>query len=133
VDTDPEVVLLQKELETERMRLAAVGVVACADTPESAASARQMHPDYRSAALGDVERRVDECIALRAERDALLRWKEEQLEANRQWGAVEEFVRQHSDTLLGRYLWEEALRLLRERDLYRMQLISHNLTPMPLP
>lgn len=57
---------LRATLETERMRLVACGVVASADTPESAATARDMHPDYRSAALDDVIRRVDECITLRA-------------------------------------------------------------------
>ena len=62
---------LEKELETERMRLAACGVVAMADTPESAERARAMHPDYRSASCDDVARRVDECIKLRAELIAL--------------------------------------------------------------
>ena len=56
---------LKAELEKERMRLAAVGVVAMADTPESAAKARDMLSEYRSASLSDVERRVDECISLR--------------------------------------------------------------------
>ena len=31
-----------------------------------------MHPDYRSASCDDVARRVDECMRLRAERDALI-------------------------------------------------------------
>lgn len=53
------------ELERERMRLVACGVVAMADTPESAAKARDMHQDYRSASCDAVARRVDECIALR--------------------------------------------------------------------
>jgi hypothetical protein len=57
---------LQAELERERMRLAACGVVAMADTPASAAKERDMHPDYRSASCDDVARRVDECIAMRA-------------------------------------------------------------------
>lgn len=55
-----------KELEQERMRLAACGVIAMADTPDSAKAAREMHPAYRSASLSDVERRADECIELRA-------------------------------------------------------------------
>jgi hypothetical protein len=63
---------LSAELERERMRLAACGVVALADTPDSAKHARQMHPDYESAACQDVARRVDECISLRTQRDALL-------------------------------------------------------------
>lgn len=55
------------ELESERMRLAACGVVALANTPESAAPARDMHPDYRSASCDEVARLVDREMALRAE------------------------------------------------------------------
>lgn len=62
---------LEAELERERIRLAACGVVALSDTPDSAAKARQMLPEYESASCDDVKRRVDECMALRAERDAL--------------------------------------------------------------
>lgn len=51
----------ESELERERMRLAACGVVALADTPESAAQAREMRDEYRSASCDDVARRVDEC------------------------------------------------------------------------
>lgn len=61
----------EAELERERMRLTACGVVALADTPESAAKAREMRDEYRSASCDDVARRVDECMTLRAERDAL--------------------------------------------------------------
>lgn len=63
--------LLEVELERERMRLAACGVVAMSDTQGSAAKARDMREEYRSASCDDVARRVDECISLRAERDAL--------------------------------------------------------------
>jgi hypothetical protein len=42
-----------------------------ADTPESAQKARDMKEEYRSASCEDVARRVDECMALRAERDDL--------------------------------------------------------------
>ena len=66
-----EIERLRAELDTERMRLAACGVVAMADTPESAAEARNMHPDYRSASCDDVARRVDECIRLRAQVETL--------------------------------------------------------------
>jgi hypothetical protein len=62
---------LRAKLERERMRLAACGVVALADTPVSAAEARNMHPDYMSASCVDVARRVDECMALRAENNRL--------------------------------------------------------------
>ena len=41
---------LRAELETERMRLAACGVVALANTPDSAKQAREMRPEYWSAA-----------------------------------------------------------------------------------
>ena len=72
----------EAELERERIRLAACGVVAMADTPDSAAKARQMLPEYESASCDDVKRRVDECMALRAERDALAadaaRWRDYQ-------------------------------------------------------
>jgi hypothetical protein len=67
---DARIAELEAELERERMRLAACGVVAVANTPESAARARDMHPDYRSAACDDVARMVDSEMAMRAERDA---------------------------------------------------------------
>ena len=69
---DAEQDALKVALECERMRVVACGVVACSDTPKSAAVARDMLPVYRSASCDDVARRVDECISLRAERDALL-------------------------------------------------------------
>lgn len=66
IEADTErIAALEREVETERMRLVAVAVVAAADTPESAASARAIHEDYRGATLETVIRRVDECIALR--------------------------------------------------------------------
>lgn len=49
----------------------ACGVMAGANTPESAARQRQMHADYRSASCDDVAAAVDREMALRAERDAL--------------------------------------------------------------
>lgn len=58
-------------VERLRMQLVACGVVAMANTPESAARARDMHPDYMSASCQDVMRRVDSEMTLRAERDAL--------------------------------------------------------------
>jgi len=62
---------LKAELEVGRMCLVACGVVACADTPTSASEQRKMHTDYKSASCDSVASRVDECIALRSERDAL--------------------------------------------------------------
>lgn len=50
---------LTAELETERMRLAACGVVAMANTRESAEKQRQMLPEYMSASCQDVMRAVD--------------------------------------------------------------------------
>jgi hypothetical protein len=61
-----EVAELRAELERERIRLAACGVVAKADTPESAKKARDMHPDYHSASLDDVISMVDALMAERA-------------------------------------------------------------------
>lgn len=59
------------DLETERMRLAACGVIALANTPESAAKARDMLPQYRSASSDDVARAVDREMMLRAEVESL--------------------------------------------------------------
>jgi len=68
--------VLEAELEIERMRLVACGVVARANTRETAAEARQMNPDYRSEALEDVswavnrEMKYREALAeLRAEKE----------------------------------------------------------------
>lgn len=57
------------ECERLQMQLAACGVVALANTIESASEARQMHPDYMSASCSDVAGAVDREIALRTERD----------------------------------------------------------------
>lgn len=57
---------LTDELEIERMRLAACGVVALANTPDSAASVRSMHADYRSASCDEVARMVDRQMQYRA-------------------------------------------------------------------
>lgn len=56
-----------QELENERMRLVACGVVAMADTRESAVDARNMLPEYNSASCQDVARKVDELLDLREE------------------------------------------------------------------
>jgi hypothetical protein len=62
---------LRAELETERTRLAACGVVALANTPDSAKQAREMRPEYWSASCGDVARMVDENISLRTKIEAM--------------------------------------------------------------
>ena len=56
---------LEAECERLRMQLAACGVVALANTPESAAQTRQMHPDYMSASCSDVADAVDREMTLR--------------------------------------------------------------------
>ena len=61
---------LEAELERERMRIAACGVVAGANTRDSAAKVRQISPEYRSALLCDVERAVDREMAERERREA---------------------------------------------------------------
>lgn len=55
----------EAEVERERMRLAACGAVALANTRGSAAEARQMHDDYRSASCDDVASAVDREMAAR--------------------------------------------------------------------
>ena len=57
---------LEADLERERLRLAACGVVALADTPESAAKTRDMSPEYHSSSLNDVIRQIDALMELRA-------------------------------------------------------------------
>ena len=59
------------DLGIERMRLAACGVIALANTPESAARARDILPQYRSASSADVTRAVDREMQLRAEVERL--------------------------------------------------------------
>lgn len=79
-----EIERLTAELETERMRLTACGVAALANTADSAARARDIRPEYRSASLDDVERAVDREIQLRDERDELRRQlAEAELDAQR--------------------------------------------------
>lgn len=66
-----EIDKLRADLDRERMRLAACGVVAMANTPESAKTARDMLPEYRSASCDDVARMVDKQMELRAAVEAL--------------------------------------------------------------
>jgi len=56
---------LKEELDTERMRLAACGVIALSNTPDSAKQARQMKYEYWSASCADVADAVDRELALR--------------------------------------------------------------------
>lgn len=60
---------LRAELEKERMRLAACGVVALANTKESAKKFRDMHEDYWCASVKDVANAVDREMALREENE----------------------------------------------------------------
>lgn len=62
---------LEAKQEILRMQLAACGVVALANTPDSAAKARDMHTDYMSASCQDVMRAVDREMELRAELERL--------------------------------------------------------------
>lgn len=66
-----EIEALKSELERERMRLAACGVVALASTKESATKAREMHDKYWSASCHDVANIVDKYMATLADIDAL--------------------------------------------------------------
>ena len=62
---------LENELERERLRLAACGVVAMADTPESAARARHINEEFWSASLGDIIRQIDALMSTRNQLKAL--------------------------------------------------------------
>ena len=63
---------LRIELLQEQMRLAACGVVAMANTPDTAAKARNILPEYRSASCDDVARVVDENMKLHAAIDRVV-------------------------------------------------------------
>ena len=58
---------LMAENERLQMQLAACGVIALANTPESACEARKMHPDYMSASCHDVANAVDREMKLRTQ------------------------------------------------------------------
>ncbi len=66
-----EIERVRAELEDERMRHAACGVIAGANTEQSAKQQRQMAPKYWSASVQAVADAVDREMRLRAERDAL--------------------------------------------------------------
>lgn len=65
------------KLETERIRLAACGVVALSNTPESAEKARQMQGIYWSASCEDVARMVDKNMELQRQNAELVECMEE--------------------------------------------------------
>lgn len=65
---------LEKSLETERMRLAACGVVALANTQKSAKKVREMKSEYNSASLENVCSAVDREMKYR---EALTQIREE--------------------------------------------------------
>lgn len=77
-----EIAALKEDLETERMRLTACGVIAMANTRETAEEARKMRPEYRSASLGDVERAVD----------CEMQYREELAEAHKQNAMMREYL-----------------------------------------
>lgn len=75
---------LEAELERERIRLAACGVIALSNTEESAIESRKMHDDYWSAFAGDIAGAVD--------RDMKYRKRVEELEA-----MMSDFVKKEAD------------------------------------
>ena len=79
---DNEILRLRAEAETERMRLAACGVAARANTEASRAERIDSTSPYYSASYADVCDAVDREIALRAEVERLRR----EVEVLRQFG-----------------------------------------------
>lgn len=71
VEALDEIDSLREELERERLRLAACGVVALANTPEAAEQARACDAAYRSASFDDVADAVDREMDLRSRVAAL--------------------------------------------------------------
>jgi hypothetical protein len=72
-----------------------------ANTPETAAQAREMHPDYRSASCDDVAHAVDEQMSLRAEVERLQK-------SNSAWEYEVERCRQERDDAEAAYFFGEA-------------------------
>jgi len=70
---------------------------------------------------------------LTLERDSQKQWKEDQIELNRRWNDVIDFVHIHPSTQPGQSVCSEALRLMRERDMFRSQLRNADIHPRPLP
>jgi len=70
-DIAAELAWRDAEIERLRMQLAACGVVAMANTSETADKQRDMHPDYMSASCQDVMDAVDREMSLRKEREQL--------------------------------------------------------------
>lgn len=78
-----ELTRLHEELETERMRLAACGVVAISNTPGTAERARKMDARYWSASCADVAAAVDREMKMREEKALLAEALQELEEAAR--------------------------------------------------
>ena len=94
------------ECERRQMQLAACGVVALANTIESAGEARQMHPDYMSASCSDVADAVDREIALRTERD----------QQAQRIGELEGLLREVRDTYRAAIHWEDLRSTMKRID-----------------
>ena len=71
---DKELETLREEIEDERIRLSACGVVALANTTESAKEQRQMLDKYKSASLEFVVQAVDREMKYRTEIEDLRRF-----------------------------------------------------------
>ena len=99
-----EIESLRQQFETERMRLVACGVVALANTPESAKQAREMPQDYWSASLNDVIRAVDAEMELHKQLSTIN-------------AAYEKSVEQHNKTL------DELATVEKERNSFQDQCI----------
>jgi hypothetical protein len=80
-ELERELIEVRADLEREIMRLAACGVVALANTPDSAKRAREMRDEYRSDSLLSVQSAVDKEMHYRGELARALRV----VEAARQW------------------------------------------------
>jgi hypothetical protein len=103
---------LVQELDDERMRHAACGVVAQANTPQSALNARDMLSKYRSASVMAVESAVDREMLLRIELAEASKWRDfYELQSQRTMAQLAERTRERDearewcDTLLKAIQW----------------------------
>lgn len=100
LDAANELISLRQQLETERMRLAACGVVALSNTPESATKARDMAPEYWSASCADVAGLVDSEMNLRQQLTASQAREAKLREALNRASGFEVYMAQANATVL---------------------------------
>lgn len=85
-----------------------------APTPESDEAAAILNRQSDFGLSGHVS--IEHARKLERERDELKRWKQEMLEVWKGWDEVEKAIRARPNSIMGRVISDEVLRLIEERD-----------------